>query len=47
MAARRGGGLGLLIANRMLGLHGSHIHANSRVGQRTRVSFILPIVQAA
>jgi signal transduction histidine kinase len=47
MAARRGGGLGLLIANRILDLHGSAIRAASRVGEGTRVSFVLPRVQAA
>ncbi len=47
MAARRGGGLGLLIANRILDLHGSAISAASRVGEGTRVSFVLPRVQAA
>jgi signal transduction histidine kinase len=46
MAARRGGGLGLLIANRILDLHGSAIRAASRVGEGTRVSFVLPQVQA-
>ncbi len=45
MAARRGGGLGLLIANRILDLHGSAIRAASRVGEGTRVSFVLPRVQ--
>jgi signal transduction histidine kinase len=47
MAARRGGGLGLLIANRILDLHGSAIRAASRVGEGTRISFVLPQVQAA
>lgn len=47
MAARRGGGLGLLIANRMLGLHGSRIHATSQVDQGTHVSFVLPMAEAA
>ncbi len=46
MAARRGGGLGLLIANRILDLHGSAIRAASRVGEGTRVSFALPLVHA-
>jgi signal transduction histidine kinase len=47
MAAQRGGGLGLLIANRILQLHGSCIRAASRVGQGTLVSFVLPIAEAA
>jgi signal transduction histidine kinase len=47
MAARRGGGLGLLIASRILDLHGSAIRAASRVGEGTRVSFALPRVQVA
>jgi signal transduction histidine kinase len=47
MAARRGGGLGLLIANRILDLHGSAIRAASRVGEGTRISFALPLVHAA
>lgn len=47
MAARRGGGLGLLIANRILDLHGSAIRAASRVGEGTRISFVLPRVYAA
>lgn len=47
IAVQRGGGLGLLIANRMLSLHGSRIHATSRVGQETHVSFVLPMVEAA
>lgn len=42
IAARRGGGLGLLIANRILDLHGSRIRAASRVGYGTRISFVLP-----
>jgi signal transduction histidine kinase len=46
MAARRGGGLGLLIANRILDLHGSAIRAASRVGEGTRISFALPLVHA-
>ncbi|MCC7247134.1 MAG: HAMP domain-containing histidine kinase [Lysobacter sp.] len=45
MAARRGGGLGLLIANRILDLHGSAIRAASRVGEGTRISFVLPRVR--
>lgn len=47
VAARRGGGLGLLIANRILDLHGSAIRAASRVGEGTRVSFALPRVPVA
>jgi signal transduction histidine kinase len=47
MAERRGGGLGLLIANRILDLHGSAIQAVSRVGEGTQISFVLPRVQAA
>lgn len=47
MAAQRGGGLGLLIANRILGLHGSEIHAVSRVGEGTSIGFVLPEAQAA
>lgn len=47
MAAKRGGGLGLLIANRMLFLHGSRISAASRVGHGTVVSFVLPPAEAA
>lgn len=47
MGAQRGGGLGLLIAKRILGLHGSRISAASRLNHGTRVSFALPIVDAA
>ncbi len=47
MATQRGGGLGLLIANRILHLHGSTIEAASRVGEGTSVSFILPVAKAA
>ncbi len=47
MAARRGGGLGLLIANRILSLHGSRIDAASRSGQGTRIRFTLPMRRAA
>lgn len=46
IAAQRGGGLGLLIANRILSLHGSRILAASRLGQGTRISFVLPMVKA-
>ncbi len=46
LAARRGGGLGLLIANRMLLLHGSRISAASRAGRGTIVSFVLPPAEA-
>lgn len=42
MAAQRGGGLGLLIANRILKLHGSTIQAASRVGEGTSIGFVLP-----
>lgn len=41
MATRRGGGLGLLIANRILDLHGSRMQAASRLGEGTRISFVL------
>ena len=47
MAAQRGGGLGLLIANRILQLHGSRISAASRVGLGTHISFMLPPAEAA
>ncbi|MEQ1513561.1 MAG: ATP-binding protein [Lysobacteraceae bacterium] len=47
MATQRGGGLGLLIANRILHLHGSTIQAASRVGEGTSISFILPVAKAA
>lgn len=47
MATQRGGGLGLLIANRILHLHGSTIEAASRIGEGTSVSFILPVAKAA
>lgn len=47
MATQRGGGLGLLIANRILHLHGSAIQAASRVGEGTSMSFILPVTKAA
>jgi signal transduction histidine kinase len=47
MATQRGGGLGLLIANRILHLHGSTIEAASRVGEGTSISFILPVAKAA
>jgi signal transduction histidine kinase len=47
MAARRGGGLGLLIASRILSLHGSRIDAASRSGQGTRMGFVLPSRKAA
>jgi len=46
MAVRRGGGLGLLIVKRILALHGSGVHAVSRVGEGTAISFVLPL-QAA
>ena len=46
MAVRRGGGLGLLIVKRILALHGSRVHAVSRVGEGTAISFVLPL-QAA
>lgn len=47
MAAQRGGGLGLLIAKRILGLHGTGISAASRVGHGTRISFVLPVADTA
>lgn len=47
MAAQRGGGLGLLIANRILTLHGSGIQAVSRLGEGTSIGFVLPAPQAA
>jgi signal transduction histidine kinase len=47
MATQRGGGLGLLIADRILHLHGSTIQAASRIGEGTSMSFILPITKAA
>lgn len=47
MAAQRGGGLGLLIANRILKLHGSTIQAASRVGEGTSIGFVLPTPHAA
>jgi signal transduction histidine kinase len=47
MATQRGGGLGLLIANRILHLHGSTIEAASRVGEGTSIRFILPVAKAA
>lgn len=47
LAARRGGGLGLLITNRILTLHGASINAHSVVGQGTTFSFVLPVTQAA
>ncbi|MGN6153645.1 MAG: ATP-binding protein [Lysobacteraceae bacterium] len=47
MAARRGGGLGLLIANRIVRLHGGEIRAVSRIGEGTSIGFVLPETQAA
>jgi signal transduction histidine kinase len=47
MAAQRGGGLGLLIANRILSLHGSAIQAASQLGEGTSIGFVLPAPQAA
>lgn len=47
MAAQRGGGLGLLIANRILKLHGSAIQAESRIGEGTSIGFVLPMPHAA
>lgn len=47
MANQRGGGLGLLIANRILHLHGSAIQAASRYGEGTSISFVLPVAKAA
>lgn len=43
MATQRGGGLGLLIANRILHMHGSTIEAASRVGEGTSIGFVLPV----
>ncbi|MEO8746517.1 MAG: ATP-binding protein [Rhodanobacter sp.] len=45
-AVQRGGGLGLLIVKRILSLHGSQIHAASRPGHGTRMSFQLPLGEA-
>lgn len=47
MATQRGGGLGLLIANRILHLHGSAIQAASRLGEGTSIGFVLPETKAA
>ncbi len=47
MATQRGGGLGLLIANRILHMHGSAIQAASRIGEGTSISFILPVAKVA
>jgi signal transduction histidine kinase len=47
MATQRSGGLGLLIANRILQLHGSMIHAASKIDEGTSISFILPAARAA
>ena len=47
MAIQRGGGLGLLIANRILSLHGSRIRAVSQIGQGTRISFVLQMPATA
>jgi signal transduction histidine kinase len=47
MATQRGGGLGLLIANRILHMHGSTIQAASQVGQGTSIGFVLPADRAA
>ena len=47
MATQRGGGLGLLIANRILHLHGSTMQAASRLGEGTSISFVLPVAKAA
>ena len=46
MAVQRGGGLGLLIAKRILNLHGSRISAASSAGVGTRISFLLPLAEA-
>ena len=46
MAVRRGGGLGLLIVKRILALHGSRVHAVSRVGEGTAIGFVLPLQTA-
>jgi signal transduction histidine kinase len=47
MAMHRGGGLGLLIVNRILDLHGSSMRAVSRVGEGTSISFVLPTANVA
>ena len=47
LATQRGGGLGLLIADRILHMHGSGIQAASRVGEGTSISFVLPVTKAA
>jgi signal transduction histidine kinase len=47
MAYKRGGGLGLLIARRILTLHGGSMRAASEVGRGTTVSFVLPSAKAA
>lgn len=47
MAIQRGGGLGLLIAKRILALHGCSISAASRIGQGTQISFKLPAADVA
>ncbi len=47
LATQRGGGLGLLIADRILHMHGSAIQAASRIGEGTSISFLLPVAKAA
>jgi signal transduction histidine kinase len=47
LATQRGGGLGLLIADRILHMHGSAIQAASRIGEGTSISFVLPVAKAA
>jgi signal transduction histidine kinase len=46
MAVRRGGGLGLLIVKRILTLHDSSLHAVSRAGYGTAISFVLAMQDA-
>lgn len=46
MATQRGGGLGLLIAKRILDLHDSHLRASSQIGKGTRISFVLALPDA-
>jgi signal transduction histidine kinase len=43
--SRTNGGLGLLIANRILALHGAHMAVASEQGRGTMFSFALPAVQ--
>ena len=41
LATRRSGGLGLLIVNQIIKLHGTHLQATSEVGRGTQISFTL------